>query len=214
MKYSNPRTYSLIICTMFCILCMYSFTFAQDFNIGFGTSIYNGESFIFHSRKDLYLSMDFNNKWRIEPKINLYYRKYIRHRISRSRPRDESITSTSPIFECGFFRKWDDGNRLSMYTGLRIGFSYSYNYQKISIKPVVIEITAVKETSRYIYTFAPAFGIEHRFIKHLSLGCEANINYVYTTDPLINDETGHSESYDNTHSISTQLLIHLRWYWK
>jgi hypothetical protein len=136
------------------------------------------------------LPISLSSNFRIEPEIGYY-------RYSGS---DEDWEESYSILSigCGIFSVTQKG-KVDIYYGLRLGLrstSYSYRYTWDGVDSV--------DESKTDFYIGPAIGGEYFFTKHLTLGGEIQLNYIFIGQW---DDGEGSESV-----IRTKPLIFVRWY--
>ncbi|MBA7694284.1 hypothetical protein ES703_102891 [subsurface metagenome] len=163
--------------------------------IGFGVSLGKeimeiGEAYTLLDFPSFYLPISLSSNFRIEPEIGYY-------RYSGS---DEDWEESYSILSigCGIFSVTQKG-KVDIYYGLRLGLrstSYSYRYTWDGVDSV--------DESKTDFYIGPAIGGEYFFTKHLTLGGEIQLNYIFIGQW---DDGEGSESV-----IRTKPLIFVRWY--
>jgi len=163
--------------------------------IGFGVSLGKeiieiGEDYTMLDFPSFYLPISLSSNFRFEPEIG-----YLRYSGS-----DEDWEESYSILSigCGIFSVTQKG-KVDIYYGVRLGLrstSYSYSYTWDGVDSV--------DESKTDFYIGPAIGGEYFFTKHLTLGGEIQLNYIFIGQW---DDGGGSES-----AIRTKPLIFVRWY--
>jgi hypothetical protein len=164
--------------------------------IGFGVSIgkevlaADGMQLTLFDFPSFYLPISLSSNFRFEPEIGYY-------RYSGS-GEDWKQSNSIISIGCGIFFMTRKG-KVDIYYGARLGFmitSYSYRYTWNGMDS--------DDDSKTDFYIGPAIGGEYFFTKHLTLGGEIQLNYIFIGQW---DDGEDSESV-----IRTKPLIFVRWY--
>lgn len=154
------------------------------------------DEFIFQPTgfSNIYIPVLLQSKLRLEPEFGLW-----RYSYSRDNGSESSSTYTSLRVGLGFFPIKQTG-RVSLYYGLRLGITRTATSWESHG-----ESDDASKTDFYI---GPGFGGEYFFTDQLSIGGEAQVNYISVGQWSDDDDEDVSRSV-----ISNNTLVFLRWYY-
>jgi hypothetical protein len=145
---------------------------------------------------NIYVPIIMQSKFRLEPELGLF-----RYSYSSENGFEYSTSYSSWRFGLGIFPLVPKG-KVNLYYGARFGIILSSETE---------ESDGDKEDySKTDWYIGPSVGAEYFFTDHLSLGGEAQINFIF----LGRWENGDADDIDRSESVITnRVLVVLRWYY-
>jgi hypothetical protein len=151
-------------------------------------------SFLPAGLTNFYFPILMNPNFRLEPEFGFW-----RYSYSRKNDFEYSDSHTSIRPGIGFF-SMTQRDKVILYYGLRLGFIFNF---------LSDESNGDKDDdSRTDFSIGPALGGEYFFSDHLSLGGEAQLNYIFVGQWDYDDDIDRSESL-----IANRALFFVRWYY-
>lgn len=161
-------SYTRTLCTAVCLALCSTGALAAEYGIGVSAKSDDGL---------IYLPIDFNKTWRIEPSV-----RYATTEVSQiTRSEDDSYELDTDTLEVGIgaFRLVKIAESAQIYFGLRAAYVdlQSTTVDTISFFPG-FTTTIRNETSQDGYRIGPAIGFEYLFGEHFSIGGEASYTFL------------------------------------
>jgi hypothetical protein len=153
------------------------------------------DEFIFQPTgfSNIYIPILLQSKFRLEPEFGLW-----RYSYSRDNGNESSSAYTSLRVGFGFFPLTQRG-KVTLYYGLRLGITRTSSSWESDGDS--------DDASKTDFYIGPGFGGEYFFTDHLSLGGEAQMNYI-SVGQWSDEDADISRSV-----ISNNTLVFLRWYY-
>lgn len=192
------------LCTAVCLALCSTGAFAADY--GIGVSAKSDDAWI-------YLPIDINKTWRIEPSV-----RYSSSELSQVSSSDDTYAADSDVAEIGvgIFRLAKVAESAQIYFGVRAAF--------VDQESTVVDTTTYfpgfttvlrSETSQDGHRIGPAIGFEYLFGEHFSIGGEANYTFLdiegeSTVTSSSSTIVGRYDIEQKSSGTGTQLIIRYR----